>query len=139
MYMLPRLSPLRSSPSAARMARALLRAVPVILHPSAAATVVSSRSSSRLVFDASSSLPKSSLFGRSLRAALCGGEGEEARAPRSSCSGRPWAVQKRNYRKVRRRAGKSKQTEKELELSVSICIEDDLPDDPEILVIHIFL
>lgn len=138
MYMLPRLSPLRSSPSAARMARALLRAVPVLLHPSAT-TVVSSRSSSRLFFDASSSLPKSSLFGRSLRAALCGGEGEEARAPRSSCSGRPWAAQKRNYRKVRRRAGKSKQTEKELELSVSICIEDDLPDDPEILVIYIFV
>lgn len=87
------------------------------------------------MFDASSSLPKSSLFGRSLRAALCGGEGEEARAPRSSCSGRPWAAQKRNYRKVRRRAGKSKQTEKELKLSVSICIEDDLPDDPEILSI----
>lgn len=96
---------------------------------------MSSRSSSRLVFDAASSLPKSSLFGRSLRAALCGGEGEEGRAPRSSCSGRPWAAQKRNYRKVRRRAGKSKQTEKELELSVSICIEDDLPDDPEILSI----
>ncbi|GMN40024.1 hypothetical protein TIFTF001_009243 [Ficus carica] len=133
--MLPRRSPLRSSPSAARMARALLHAVPVLLHPSAAATVVSSHSSSRLVFDASSSLPKSSLFGRSLRAALCGGEGEEARAPRSSCSGRPWAAQKRNYRKVRRRAGKSKQTEKELKLSVSICIEDDLPDDPEILSI----
>lgn len=33
---------------------------------------------------------------------------------------------------MRRRAAKSK--EKELELNVSICIEDELPDDPEILV-----
>lgn len=38
----------------------------------------------------------------------------------------------REYRKVRRRTPRSKQ--KELELSVDICIEEDLPDDPEILV-----
>ncbi|CAK8570205.1 unnamed protein product [Lathyrus sativus] len=37
----------------------------------------------------------------------------------------------REYRKVRRRTPKGKP--KELELSVSICIEEDLPDDPEIL------
>ncbi|CAL5206514.1 unnamed protein product [Lathyrus oleraceus] len=37
----------------------------------------------------------------------------------------------REYRKVRSRTPKSKP--KELELSVSICIEEDLPDDPEIL------
>ncbi|EXB60282.1 Phosphatase YidA [Morus notabilis] len=123
--MLTRLSPLLPSPSAARMARALLRAVPVLLHPSAA---VSSR---RLGFDAPSSLPKSSLFGRRLHA-LCG---EHRRAPRP-CSGRAWAAQrqKRDYRKLpRRRQLKSK--EKELELCVSICIEEDLPDDPEILSI----
>ena len=40
----------------------------------------------------------------------------------------------REYRKVRRRAPKAK--EKELELCVDICIEEDLPDDPEILVLH---
>ncbi|XP_004498456.1 endoribonuclease YBEY, chloroplastic-like [Cicer arietinum] len=39
----------------------------------------------------------------------------------------------REYRKVRRRTPRSKQ--KELELSVDICIEEDLPDDPEILSI----
>ncbi|KAJ7965915.1 haloacid dehalogenase-like hydrolase family protein [Quillaja saponaria] len=39
----------------------------------------------------------------------------------------------RDYRKVRRRAAKSK--EKELQLSVDICIEEELPDDPEILSI----
>ncbi|XP_057477400.1 endoribonuclease YBEY, chloroplastic-like isoform X2 [Actinidia eriantha] len=37
----------------------------------------------------------------------------------------------RGYRKLRRRTAKSK--EKELELSVNICIEEQLPDDPEIL------
>ncbi|XP_027331314.1 endoribonuclease YBEY, chloroplastic [Abrus precatorius] len=39
----------------------------------------------------------------------------------------------REYRKVRRRAPKSK--EKELQLCVDICIEEDLPEDPEILSI----
>lgn len=39
----------------------------------------------------------------------------------------------REYRKVRRRPAKSK--EKQLELRVSICIEEELPDDPEILSI----
>lgn len=38
----------------------------------------------------------------------------------------------REYRKVRRRVPKGKI--KELELNVSICIEEELPDDPEILV-----
>lgn len=46
--------------------------------------------------------------------------------------GRVWASQ-REYRKVRRRAARSK--ERELELNVGICIEEDLPDDPEILVL----
>ncbi|KAG6644034.1 endoribonuclease YBEY, chloroplastic isoform X2 [Carya illinoinensis] len=46
--------------------------------------------------------------------------------------GRVWASQ-REYRKVRRRASRSKV--KELELNVSICIEEDLPDDAEILSI----
>lgn len=39
----------------------------------------------------------------------------------------------KEYRKVRRRASKNK--EKELQLSVQICLEEDLPDDPEILSI----
>lgn len=43
---------------------------------------------------------------------------------------------KREYRKVRRRVPKSKN--KELELNVSICIEDELPDDPEVLVCQYF-
>ncbi|XP_050208572.1 endoribonuclease YBEY, chloroplastic [Mercurialis annua] len=40
----------------------------------------------------------------------------------------------RGYRKVRRRA-LARSKEKELHLNVSICIEDGLPDDPEILSI----
>ena len=43
---------------------------------------------------------------------------------------------KREYRKVRSRTPKKKK--KELELSVPICIEESLPDDPEILVSFYF-
>ncbi|KAL6216517.1 hypothetical protein ACLB2K_009740 [Fragaria x ananassa] len=73
-------------------------------------------------FDAS----KASLFfGRRFHA-LCGGGWRTG--PRPSL--RICAAQ-RDYRRVRRRAPKSKV--KELELNVSICIEEELPDDPEIL------
>lgn len=41
-------------------------------------------------------------------------------------------AEQRGYRKVRRRPAKNK--EKELELDVKICIEEQLPDDPEIMV-----
>ena len=139
-YMLPpilRCSPHPHTPSPsfsspARMARALLRAVPVLLHPSSTtAAATSTRSPSRLGLvrgangcDASS-LSKSTFFGWRFHA-LCG---EGRRGLRSL--GRVWATQ-RDYRKVRRRA--PKRNEKELELNVSICIEEDLPDDPEILV-----
>lgn len=46
-------------------------------------------------------------------------------------SSRKVFAEQRGYRKARRRVAKSKQ--KELELNVSICIEDELPDDPEVL------
>ncbi|XP_065849126.1 endoribonuclease YBEY, chloroplastic isoform X3 [Euphorbia lathyris] len=47
-----------------------------------------------------------------------------------------WGISasQRGYRKVRRQAVR-KSKGKELELSVSICIEDELPDDPELLSI----
>lgn len=77
-------------------------------------------------FDAS----KASLFfGRRFHA-LCGGRWRTG--PRPSL--RICAAQ-RDYRRVRRRAPKRK--DKELELNVSICIEEELPDDPEILVSHL--
>ncbi|OMO86632.1 hypothetical protein COLO4_21003 [Corchorus olitorius] len=79
-----------------------------------------------MAFDVSSS-SKSPLFGRKFHA-LCREDGRRLSrtAPIISAS-------KREYRKVRRRPAKSK--EKQLELSVSICIEEELPDDPEILSI----
>lgn len=52
--------------------------------------------------------------------------------------GDEWSVKKgifaeqRGYRKLRRRAVKNK--EKELELCVKICVEEQLPEDPETLV-----
>ena len=52
-------------------------------------------------------------------------------------SSRKVFAEQRGYRKVRRRVAKSKQ--KELELNVSICIEDELPDDPEVLVRILFI
>lgn len=52
-------------------------------------------------------------------------------------SSRKVFAEQRGYRKARRRVAKSKQ--KELELNVSICIEDELPDDPEVLVHILFI
>ncbi|TKY55945.1 metalloendopeptidase protein [Spatholobus suberectus] len=73
------------------------------------------------------SLPsKSSLFGRSFHAlARWRSEGT-----RPSVAVR---ARQKDYRKARRRAPKIK--EKELELCVDIWLEEDLPDDPEILSI----
>ncbi|KAK3435943.1 hypothetical protein EUGRSUZ_C00613 [Eucalyptus grandis] len=104
------------------MARALLRAAfpftaaapSPSLRPSSSAL----RSRTARLGGAAPAPAPSSLFGN--RVGLAGG------------CGRVWASQ-RGYRKVRRRTGKSK--ERELELNVSICIEEDLPDDPEILSI----
>ncbi|KAB2024716.1 hypothetical protein ES319_D06G105100v1 [Gossypium barbadense] len=67
---------------------------------------------------------KSSLFGRRFHA-LCREDGRRLSKPMRVVSG--W---NKEYRKMRRRPGKSKA--KQLELSVSICIEEELPDDPEI-------
>ncbi|KAH7523565.1 hypothetical protein FEM48_Zijuj06G0025500 [Ziziphus jujuba var. spinosa] len=135
-YMPSRFSPLLRnlhSPfaSSVRMARAAQRAAVVPLNLTSTITS-SSRTASYLGvvshangLDASSA-SKFSLFGRRFHA-LCGGEREVLKPLRKICASQ------RDYRKVRRRAAKSK--EKELELNVSICIEEDLPDDPEILSI----
>ncbi|KAI6682269.1 hypothetical protein NL676_036150 [Syzygium grande] len=109
------------------MARALLRAAlpfasSAALHPQ---TV-------RLDCGAASPPPPPSPLGTSLFGSKVGvlGAGNEKRLV--GVWGRVWASQ-REYRKVRRRAARSK--ERELELNVGICIEEDLPDDPEILSI----
>jgi hypothetical protein len=113
------------------MARVLPRAAPVRLIPTPNA-IASICLSPRLGLDTNANrfgvCPslKSSLSGRGFHA-QCRDNGR-ALTP----LGRVWASQQREYRKVRRRAVKGK--EKELELIVSICIEEDLPDDPEVLV-----
>ncbi|KAB1204333.1 Sugar phosphatase YidA [Morella rubra] len=135
--MLPRLYPLFRAlrpphipSSAAPMACVLPPAAPVSLSPTPN-TISSIRLSPRVGFIGSSnhlrvSPPDSTLSGRGFHA-LCREDGRDLRP-----LGRVRASQ-RDYRKVRRRASKSK--EKELELNVSICIEEDMPDDPEVLSI----
>lgn len=117
--------------SSARMARVVQRTVLAPLNLTAAAATRSFRWPSYLGFvshgDGSddSSASESSLFGRRFHA-LCGNEQVVVRPLQRICAAQ------RDYRKVRRRPGKSK--EKELQLNVSICVEEQLPDDPEILV-----
>ncbi|XAR70829.1 hypothetical protein NMG60_11027839 [Bertholletia excelsa] len=74
-------------------------------------------------FRASASCLDSSVFGWSLNGVRCDGRSI------SRVLGKVFASQ-RGYRKVRRKAAKSK--EGELELNIDICIEEQLPDDPEI-------
>ncbi|KDP34180.1 hypothetical protein JCGZ_07751 [Jatropha curcas] len=73
-------------------------------------------------------LSRYSYFAKKFHAVCREGDGRLLRP----ISGRVWAAQ-RGYRKVRRRAARKSETE--LELNVSICIEEELPDDPEILSI----
>ncbi|XP_042488025.1 endoribonuclease YBEY, chloroplastic-like [Macadamia integrifolia] len=84
---------------------------------------VSFSSVSRFVPSASDS----SIFGRGFHV-ICGTDRTPARAVGGIFSTR------RGYRKVRRRLVKKKE-KKQLELNVKICIEEELPDDPEILSI----
>ncbi|XP_021275493.1 uncharacterized protein LOC110410212 isoform X3 [Herrania umbratica] len=134
--MLPRLSFLPRSlhPTlSSRMASAIPRANTTFSHERSLTTFSISRSPSNLspirytaCFDVPS-LSKSALFGRRFHA-LCQQDGRRLSRPTRIVS-----ALNRDYRKVRRRPAKSR--EKQLELSVSICIEEELPDDPEILSI----
>jgi hypothetical protein len=126
--MIPRFSSLLRT-SSFPMARVLPRASPVPLSP-ATNTIAFIRLPSHLGFASNANR-----FGvsPSRKPSLSGGSEFQGLRP---LGGRVWASQ-REYRKVRRRAAKSK--EKELELNVSICIEEDLPDDPELLVLSISL
>ncbi|XP_021646547.2 endoribonuclease YBEY, chloroplastic [Hevea brasiliensis] len=140
--MLPRLSPLLRTlyspfPSPVQMARFFSRATSLPrFNPSPTAVISSIHSSSSLFFTSKSNrflvpwLSKRSTFGKKFHA-LCG-EGDGRRILRQ-IGGRVWAAQ-RGYRKVRRRP-LPRIKDKELELNVSICIEEELPDDPEILSI----
>ncbi|KAG8635894.1 endoribonuclease YBEY, chloroplastic isoform X2 [Manihot esculenta] len=123
-------------PSSAPMARVFSRATSLPLSNPLLTTAFSSiHSSSSLSFTPKFNrfrvlwLSKHSAFGKNFHALSGEGDGRLLRPT----GGRVWAAQ-RGYRKVRRRAV-PKIREKGLELNVSICIEEKLPDDPEILSI----
>ncbi|KAJ6957542.1 endoribonuclease YBEY, chloroplastic isoform X2 [Populus alba] len=127
--MLPRLSPLlRNSP----MARAVSRATTPLPLPtlSPATTLSCLHSPSSLSF-----APKPSNFNFFLltNTGLFNKKFETFSQENYRCT--VWASH-RGYRKVRRRPEAARRSkEKDLELSVSICIEEGLPNDPEILSI----
>ncbi|KAF8388879.1 hypothetical protein HHK36_025560 [Tetracentron sinense] len=139
--MLPRLSSLQPSnlrPFIAgvspflsnAMARVVARALPLAFK-SPPINIYAFRSFSRShLFPSStqfaSSYSNSSIFGRRFHVLYR----EDRSSPRAI--GGVFATQ-RGYRKVRRRPVKKK--EKELELDVRICIEEELPDDSELLSI----
>ncbi|KEH39716.1 endoribonuclease YBEY, chloroplastic isoform X2 [Medicago truncatula] len=112
--MLPRFSNLlRHPPFNSIMSRAITCSLP---QPHSSYSVSFNNSS---VFPFSNSPPRRILF------ALFAQQPQPFRGVRAAGGGG-----KREYRKFRSRAPKRK---KELELSVPICIEESLPDDPEIL------
>ncbi|KAJ4957639.1 hypothetical protein NE237_024750 [Protea cynaroides] len=116
---------LESHCSSSGMARILSRVVPLVYKSVAFRPIphsVSISSASRYVHSASDSF----IFGRGFHV-LCGAVPTPTRTV-----GGIFTAQ-RGYRKLRRRSGKKK--EKELELIVRISIEEELPDDPEILSI----
>uniref|UniRef100_A0A2P2L571 Uncharacterized protein MANES_03G060700 n=1 Tax=Rhizophora mucronata TaxID=61149 RepID=A0A2P2L571_RHIMU len=143
MYTLSPLSPLLRAllqtpfPSSTRMACVIARAATRFppSNPFATATVSSIHSPLDLYVTQKSNgfgltpWPKSWLFGRKFHTTCRGGDARVLRP----IGGKVWAAE-RGYRKLRRRAP-AKSKEKELELNVSICIEEELPDDPEILSI----
>ncbi|XVF35392.1 hypothetical protein REPUB_Repub18cG0141800 [Reevesia pubescens] len=132
--MLPRLSfHLRSSlhpSSSSAMASSIARATTTFSLERSPITVSTSSNLSPIRYTVRFDVPsssKSSVFGRRFHA-LCRESGRRLSRPTRIVS-----ASNREYRKVRRRPAKIK--EKQLELSVSICIEEELPDDPEILSI----
>lgn len=135
--MLPRVSPLIRTIqiSYCLPARKMTRAAPLPLALPEISAFSVHHSSQLVIIGKSnhseySSLSNSSLFTRRFHA-LCRGDEKLLKAR----SGTVFASN-REYRKLRRKPVKKK--EKELELNVSICIEEELPDDTEILVIYLF-
>ncbi|XP_021907568.1 uncharacterized protein LOC110821909 isoform X2 [Carica papaya] len=130
--MLPRVSPLIRTIqiSYCLPARKMTRAAPLPLALPEISAFSVHHSSQLVIIGKSnhseySSLSNSSLFTRRFHA-LCRGDEKLLKAR----SGTVFASN-REYRKLRRKPVKKK--EKELELNVSICIEEELPDDTEIL------
>ncbi|XP_057959430.1 endoribonuclease YBEY, chloroplastic isoform X2 [Malania oleifera] len=123
------LYPFSSSSTLTLMVRVTPRTTPFRLKALSDATYHFSHRS-HLAFVASYSCPSSS----PVNSALFGGRFHGVRAREDWGFSRrigPVFAAERGYRRVRRRPAKKK--EKELELNVNICIEEQLPDDPEIL------
>lgn len=126
--MLPRLSPLLRNPP---MALAVSRATPPLpLHTILPATTLSSlHSPSSLSF-----APKPSNFNFLLLTNNCHFNKKLKTFSQDNYRCTVWASQ-RGYREFRRRPAAARRSKKkDLELNVSICIEEGLPNDPEILV-----
>ncbi|CAG7907246.1 unnamed protein product, partial [Brassica rapa] len=130
--MLSRLSPiLRHNRLFSAEARAMTRAS--LYHHARVLQPLLVRSSPRIALATTpnllnvSSSDSSSMFHRRFHA-LRNIVGGDWKLPKPAAAGRVFA-ERREYRKMRKRAPKRKQ---ELELSVSICIEEQLPDDTEI-------
>ncbi|PIA56221.1 hypothetical protein AQUCO_00700519v1 [Aquilegia coerulea] len=116
------------------MARIVSRAFPLVsrssLNNNNNTTFLLSRSpfSTRFfVSSSSSSSSISSIFGRKLAISY-----QSDRSSNVKAIDRGVFVSQRGYRKLRRKPLKK---EKQLELDVRICIEEELPDDPEVLSI----
>ncbi|CAN1219053.1 Endoribonuclease YBEY, chloroplastic [Linum perenne] len=120
--MLPRVAPLLRSSSAAAMGRPISRAALLPIAVSIATPTTPSHSSFTNSFPFTTTRYFHALSPR-----------HDARFSKPAVTGACGAGQ-RGYRKMRRRAA-AKSKQKELELNVSICIEDGLPDDSEILSI----
>lgn len=135
--MLSRLSPiLRHNRLFSAEARAMTRAS--LYHHARVLQPLLVRSSPRIALATTpnllnvSSSDSSSMFHRRFHA-LRNIVGGDWKLPKPAAAGRVFA-ERREYRKMRKRAPKRKQ---ELELSVSICIEEQLPDDTEIQVLSL--
>lgn len=134
--MLSRLSPiLRHNRLFSAEARAMTRAT--LYHHARVLQPLLVRSSPRIALATTANLlnvsssDSSSMFHRRFHAVRNIGGGDW-KLPKPA-AGRVFA-ERREYRKMRKRAPKRKQ---ELELSVSICIEEQLPDDTEIQVLSL--
>ncbi|KAG9456489.1 hypothetical protein H6P81_000997 [Aristolochia fimbriata] len=131
--MLPRVSSsLRRTISSAAMSPAVARSLPLAANPAAVTGVVRSFSKPSLVSLPPSRLP---IFSSGAEDFCPGfyGSWRSLGSPRSLFGG-CFAIL-RGFRKTRGRSPAKKQPskEKELELNVRICLEEEMPDDPEAL------
>lgn len=112
-----------------QMARVVARASPVLLKSSSNTTPFSHSHPHSISLPYKTRFLSSSFDSTSFGGKFYISHHDDRRFSRGP--GRIFASSERTYRKVRGRTAKGKK--KELELNVSICIEEELPDDSEIL------